>query len=668
VDKSLETLSINTIRTLAMDAIQKAKSGHPGMPMGAAPMAYVLWQRHLRHNPADPAWPDRDRFVLSGGHASMLLYALLHLTGYDLGLEDIKQFRQWESIAPGHPEAFSTPGVEATSGPLGQGIANAVGMAVAERRLAHRFNGPDHAVVDHRTYAICSDGDMMEGVSAEASSLAGHWKLGKLVCLYDSNGVTLDGPTSITFSTEDVAGRYEAYGWQVLEVVDGDTDTEAIHEALLEAEEDRSRPSLVIVRTTIAFGSPNKAGTSDAHGSPLGEEEVALTKKALGWDPDKTFHVPAEALAHFREAVGRGRRAQDEWEERFRAWSHANPGLAEEWRLSLKRELPQGWDADLPSWEAGETLATRVAAGKAMNAIATRVPCIMGGDADLSCSTKTAVTGARDFDGQTGEGRNLRFGVREHAMGGIVNGMAYHGGLRPYASTFLVFCDYMRPAVRLAALNRLPVVYAWTHDSIWVGEDGPTHQPIEHVMSLRVIPNLRVVRPADANEAAEAWAWAVAHDEGPVALILTRQKVTTLDRSRLAPASGLRRGAYVLADPKEGEPRAVIIATGSEVAVALEAHDLLSGEGIPTRLVSMPCWETFEAQTREYRDSVLPPSIRARVSVEAGVTMGWRRWIGGEGVAIGIDRFGASAPGKVNAEKFGFTPQRVAEAVRSLLE
>ncbi|MFI5396628.1 MAG: transketolase [Candidatus Binatia bacterium] len=666
-ERSLGQLSVNTIRTLAIDAVQKANSGHPGLPLGAAPMAYALWQRHLRHNPKDPFWPDRDRFVLSAGHGSMLLYALLHLTGYDLTLDDLKSFRQWGSRTPGHPEVHHECGIEATTGPLGQGTGNAVGMAMAERALAHYFNRPGHTIVDHRTYALVSDGDLMEGVSAEASSLAGHLKLGKLIYLYDCNHISLDGPTSLTFSTENVAARYEAYGWQVLRVQDGNTDIDGIGAAITAAEAEAVRPSLIVIQTTIGYGSPHKQGTAEAHGSPLGAEEVALTKQALGWDPEKFFYIPDPVLAHFRSALDRGARLQAEWQRRFEAYAQAFPELAAQWRQTMGGELPQGWDADLPAFTSTEALATRQAGGKVMNAIAKRVPWLMGGDADLSVSTSTALKDAGSFDGQSGAGRNIHFGVREHAMGAIANGMAYHGGLRPFASTFFVFSDYMRPSVRLAALGGLPVIYVWTHDSIALGEDGPTHQPIEQLMSLRAMPNLAVVRPCDANETTEAWRWAMTHRSGPVAIVLSRQKLPVLDRGKLAPAAGVARGAYVLADAAGGPPAAIVIATGSEVHVALAARELLSKEGIRTRVVSMPCWEAFAAQSAAYRESVLPASVTARVSVEAGVTHGWCRWIGDQGVAIGIERFGASAPGEVNMEKFGFTTDQVAAAVRELV-
>ncbi len=662
--QSLEQRSINTIRTLAIDAVQKANSGHPGLPLGAAPMAYALWQRHLRHNPRNPHWPDRDRFVLSAGHGSMLLYCLLYLAGYDLTLDDLRAFRQWDSRTPGHPEFHLTQGVEATTGPLGQGAGNAVGMAIAERALAHRFNRPGHVIVDHRTYAIVSDGDMMEGVSAEASSLAGHLGLGKLIFLYDSNGVSLDGPTSLAFSREDVGERYAAYGWQVLHVDDGDTDVDAIDAAITQAEADTTRPSMIVVRTTIGYGSPHKQGTSEAHGSPLGVDEVRLTKQALGFDPERSFFVPDDALSHFREAVARGGDAETAWTRRFEAYAAAEPELAAEFRRVLAGDLPDGWDRDLPTFGVADAQATRQASGKALNVLAKQVPEILGGDADLSVSTSTALKDGGSFDGQTGAGRNIHFGVREHAMGAIANGIAYHRGLRPFAATFFTFSDYMRPAVRLAALNGLPVVYVWTHDSIGLGEDGPTHQPVEHLMSLRAMPNLAVVRPADANETVEAWRWALTQRTRPVALVLSRQKLPVFDRARLGQARELARGAYVLTDAAGGTPDVVLIATGSEVTLALAARDELVQGGVRARVVSMPCWEAFLEQDQSYRDAVLPPAVRARVSVEAGVTFGWQRWIGEYGIAIGVDRYGASAPGEVVLRELGFTAAHVVAAAR----
>ncbi|HVM96442.1 MAG TPA: transketolase [Candidatus Acidoferrales bacterium] len=664
VDPKLDTLCINTIRTLSIDAVQKANSGHPGLPLGAAPMAYALWQYHLRHSPTNPLWPNRDRFVLSAGHGSMLLYSLLHLTGYDLTLDDIKSFRQWNSRTPGHPETHVVPGVEATTGPLGQGSANAVGMAITERHLANYFNRPGQTIVDHYTYAIVSDGDLMEGVSAEAASLAGHLGLGKLIYLYDSNGVSLDGLTTLTFSREDVGARYAAYGWHVQHVEDGNTDVAAIDAALSAAKAEVNQPSIIIVKTTIGYGSPHKQGTSEAHGSPLGADEVKLTKKALGWDPERSFYVPDEALANFRAAVDRGREQQAKWDEQFAQYAHEYPELAEEWRQALRGELPKGWDADIPSFAAADAQATRQAGGKVMNAIAKHVPYFLGGDADLSVSTSTSLKDGGSFSAKTGAGRNFHFGVREHAMGSIANGMAYHGGVRPFVSTFFVFSDYMRPAVRLAALNHLPLICVWTHDSIALGEDGPTHQPIEHLMSLRAMPNMVVIRPADANETAEAWRWTMLHQDGPVGIVLSRQKLPVLDRQK---ATGARRGGYVLDDAPDGKPQAIIIGTGAEVHIALAAQSALLADGIKARVVSLPSWEIFAAQDAGYREQVLPRAIRARVSVEAGCTFGWERWVGDAGIAIGIDRFGASAPGEVNLKELGFTAEHVKDAIRRVL-
>ena len=661
----LSNLAINTIRILSLDAVQKANAGHPGLPMGAAPMAYVLWQKYLKHNPRNPKWPDRDRFVLSAGHGSMLLYSLLHLTGYDLSLDDIKTFRQWGSRAAGHPESFLVPGVEATTGPLGQGASNAVGMAMAERFAAGRYNKPGHTIVDHFTYALVGDGDLMEGITHEAASLAGHLGLGKLVWLYDNNKVSLDGPTSLAF-TEDVGKRFEAYGWHVLRVEQGDTDLEAIDRALQAAKAEATRPSLVMVRTTIGYGSPNKAGKSEAHGSPLGAEEVKLTKKNLGWDPDKQFELPAQAVTHFRTAIERGAQAEATWQKRFDAWAAANPDLAKEWHLALRGELPLGWESALPASSPKDELATRQSGGKVLAAIAGKVPWLVGGDADLSCSTLTTLTGQGDFDGKTGLGRNIHFGVREHAMGAIANGLAYHGGVHPFTATFFVFSDYERPAVRMAAISRLPVTFVFTHDSIGVGEDGPTHQPVEQLMSLRLIPNLWVIRPADANEVVEAYKIAMKRKDGPVTVVLTRQKTPTFDRNKLAPAEGVQKGGYVLCDA--AAPQALLIATGSEVAIALAAQEKLLAQGVPARVVSLPCWEIFAAQTPEYQDSVIPRAIKARVSIEAGTTLGWQRWVGDQGVAIGIDRFGASGPGGILMKQFGFHADAVVRAVTGLVK
>jgi transketolase len=663
----LDRLCVNAIRALSIDQPQAADSGHPGLPLGAAPMAYVVWQRYLKHDPNDPRWPDRDRFVLSGGHGSALLYSLLNLTGYDLPMSELKDFRQWESKTPGHPESTITPGVEATTGPLGQGISNAVGMAIAERWLANRYSRPGGRIVDHWTYVIASDGDLMEGVAQEASAIAGFFKLGRLIVLWDSNRVTLDGPLGQS-TDEDTAARYEAYGWQVLEVEKGDTDLNAIDDALAAARADTARPSLIVVHTTIGYGSPNKANTSQAHGSPLGEEEVVLTKRALGWPHEnRTFYVPAEVREHM-DASARGREAHAEWSELHAGWASEHEELAEEWRVSWANELPPGWDADLPTWKAGDKQATRNAAGAALRAIADKVPWLIGGDADLAESTKNTIEGAGAFDGQTGEGRNFHYGVREHAMGSISNGMAYHGGVRPFCATFFVFSDYMRPAARLAAIAELPVVFQWTHDSIGLGEDGPTHQPVEHLASFRAMPNFTLFRPADAAEAVEAWRWAMTHVEGPTAIVCSRQKLPVLDREALAGAEGVRRGAYVLADSGNGEPDAILIATGSEVEVALAARATLAEEGLETRVVSMPSWEVFSSQDEAYRDEVLPPATAARVSIEAAATFGWERWIGDRGIAIGVDRFGSSAPGEVNLRKYGITAAAAADAVRQLVQ
>jgi len=661
----LSTLAINTIRTLAIDAIQKANSGHPGLPLGCAPMAYTLWQRHLKHDPRAPHWFDRDRFVLSAGHGSMLLYSLLHLTGYDLSLEELQNFRQWGSKTPGHPEwqggdhpgaKGETPGVEATTGPLGQGAANAVGMAIAEKYLAAYFNRPGHEIIDHMTYALVSDGDVMEGVAFEAASLAGHLGLGKLIFLYDANNITLDGPLDLIMS-EDVGARFAAAGWQVLHVENGDTDLAALDGAIRAAKSDTERPSIIVIRTTIGFGSPKKAGTSAAHGSPLGDAEVAATKAALGWDPDAKFLIPDAVRTHMGEAVKRGAAAHATWREKLAAYKLAHPELALQLEVALRGELPAGWDAELPTF-TGKPVATRSASGKILGALAAKIPWLLGGDADLGGSTKTIVPGG-DFD-RAGKGRNLRFGVREHAMGAIANGMLYHGGVRPFTSTFFVFSDYMRPPVRLAALNKQPSIYVWTHDSVGLGEDGPTHQPIEHLMALRAMPNLSVFRPADANETVAGWRYALARNHGPTGLVLSRQDLPIVTQ---AGAPGAEKGAYVLADGTD----VILIATGSEVAVALAAREELAKEGVSARVVSMPCWELFAEQPAAYRDSVLPPDRKRRVSVEAGVTFGWREWIGDRGVAVGIDRFGASAPGEVIMEKLGITPAAVVAAAKRVL-
>ena len=661
----LDRLAIDTIRTLSIDAVQKANSGHPGAPMGAAPMAYVLWTRFLRHAPTHPDWPDRDRFVLSAGHASMLLYSLLHLTGYDLSMEDLKAFRQWGSITPGHPEYGLTPGVEATTGPLGQGLTNAVGMAIAERRLASEFNqvGLDGTIVDHWTYVIASDGDLQEGIASEAASLAGHLRLEKLVVLYDDNHVQLDGPTSMAWS-EDVPGRFEAYGWHTQRVDDGN-DLTAIQAAIERARAD-GRPSLIAVRTHIGFGSPNKHDSQKAHGAPLGADEVRLTKEAYGWDPDRSFYVPDEAGDHFRAAIPQGETLVTEWEAGLERYARAYPGLAAEFRRRIEGRLADGWDADLKSYETGSEIATRNASQDAIQALAARVPELFGGAADLSESNLTDVKGEANFSAEA-YGRNLRFGVREHAMGGIANGIAYHGGFIPYGATFLTFSDYMRGSVRLAALSGLHVIYVWTHDSVGLGEDGPTHQPVEHYAALRAIPNLWLVRPGDANETAAAWALAVERRDGPVALALTRQKLPVLAGTARLGHEGVRRGGYILREASGGSPLLIMIGTGSELQLVFAAAEALEAEGIPTRVVSLPCWERFEAQDQAYRAAVLPPAVRKRVSVEIGIPQGWERWVGDEGAIIGLDHFGASAPAGTIFEHFGFTAARVTEVARRVV-
>ena len=652
------------------------------MPLGAAPIAYTLWTRFIRHNPANPGWFDRDRFVLSAGHGSMLLYALLHLTGYDLPLAEIKQFRQWGSKTPGHPERGVTPGVETTTGPLGQGFGNAVGMAIAEAWLSTRYNRPGHSVIDHFTYCLVGDGDLMEGVTAEAASLAGHLRLGKLICLYDDNRITLSAATDLTF-TEDRAGRFASYGWHV-QTIDNGNDLAAIHAALEAAQFDTARPSLILVQTHIGYGSPHRQDTFEAHGSPLGVEEVRLTKEHLGWPVEPTFHIPDEALRHFRLAIERGQQEETAWSGRFTDHERAFPELAEELRRVIAGELSVGWDAEIPVFAADpKGIATRVAAGKVLNAIAAQVPQLIGGSADLDPSTHTALSGLGDFQNPTVHtddrqgaiggawdysGRNLHFGVREHGMGAIVNGMAAHGGTIPFGATFLTFSDYLRPALRLAALMGLHVIHVFTHDSIALGEDGPTHQPVEQLAALRSIPNLVVIRPGDANEAAVAWRVALEMNNRPVALILSRQNLPTLDRAIFAPAEGLQRGGYVLADVTGGHPDLIIIATGSELALALAAREKLDDHNIRTRVVSLPSWELFDEQSQEYRDKVLPPQCGKRIAIEAGSPQGWHRYVGMQGEVIGVDRFGASAPGETVMREYGFTVGNVCERVLKLLE
>jgi transketolase len=666
----LQAEAINTIRFLSADGVQQANSGHPGLPMGAAPMAYTVWTRHLRHNPSNPAWPDRDRFILSGGHGSMLLYSLLHLAGYDLSLEELKGFRQLGSLTPGHPEYGLTPGVETTTGPLGQGFANGVGMAMAEAHLAKIFNRPGHKVIDHYVYAIVTDGDLMEGVASEAASLAGHLRLGKLIYLYDDNRISIEGPTDLAF-TEDRGKRFEAYGWHVQCVEDG-LDVEAIDRAIQAAKGD-PRPSLIIVRNIIGYGLPTRAGTAKAHGEPPGDVELAAAKQKAGWPVEPRFYIPAESLAYFRQALERGVQLELTWRHKMEAYCAAYPELAVELERRLAGNLPEGWDKDLPQFPHDEKgIASRSASGRVINALSAVLPELFGGSADLAPSNNTWMNEIPAFQPAAGltdcyEGRNVHFGVREHAMGALVNGLAYHGGMIPFGGTFLVFSDYMRAAVRLSALSHLGSVWVYTHDSIGVGEDGPTHQPVEHVTALRSIPKLVTIRPADANEVTEAWKIAIENRHQPSALILTRQNLPTLDRSVYAPASGLRKGAYVLADLGEGRPQIILMASGSEVALIVQAGHKLASEGIAVRLVSFPSWELFDAQDRSYRETVLPPHIDLRLAVEAGVSLGWHRWVGSRGHILALDQFGASGPARQVFEHFGLTAGHVEQIAVDLL-
>jgi transketolase len=665
--ESLEELCVNTIRFLAVDMVQKANSGHPGAPMGMAPVAFVLWDRFLKHNPSDPKWPNRDRFILSAGHASAMLYALLHLTGYEVTLEDLKQFRQWQSKTPGHPEYGTVPGVETTTGPLGQGFANGVGMAIAERWLAQRYNRPGYEIISHHTYALVSDGDLEEGVASEAASLAGHLRLGKLIYLYDDNEISIEGSTDLTF-TENVAQRFQAYGWQVIGPIDG-LKTARVARAIRMAQQETGRPSLIICRTTIGYGSPNKAGTASVHGEPLGEEEVRLSKENLKWPYREPFAMPPEVLTHFRKAQERGKDWQLEWAARLDNYRRNFPEAAQQLEASLSGELPEGWAQSLNSLfkAPDKPMATREASCRVMNVLAQRVPNLAGGSADLAPSTKTILTDCGHFGCQNYSGQNLHFGVREHAMGAIASGMSLHGGLIPYTGTFLVFYDYMRPPVRLAAMMGIRVIYVFSHDSVGLGEDGPTHQPIEQLMGLRLVPNLVTIRPADATETAEAWKVALERRQGPTAIVLTRQKLPVLDRTVLAQATGLKRGGYILWEVG-GKPSVIIIGTGSEVHLALEAAELLQAKGIKARVVSLPSWELFDAQPVDYQNQVLPPDITARISIEAGVTLGWERYVGSDGITIGISRFGASAPYQTIYEKFGLTALRIVDAALTLLE
>jgi transketolase len=642
---------------LSADGVEKARSGHPGMPMGAASMAYVLWTRFLRHNPKNPDWPNRDRFVLSAGHGSMLLYSLLHLSGYDLPLEELQNFRQWGSKTPGHPEHGLTPGVETTTGPLGQGFANGVGMALAERHLAARFNRPGHHIVDHFTYGIVSDGDLMEGISHEAASLAGHLGLGKLIYFYDDNHISIEGNTDLAF-TENRTGRFVAYSWHVQRV-----DLEALEQALVEAQKETKRPSLIAVRTHIGYGSPNKQDTAGVHGEPLGPEELKLTKENLGWPQQPTFLIPDEALAHFRQVIDEGQKLDDRWQAAFEAYQENFKESAAEWQRWINGQLPDTWENDIPVFDPDEKgTATRVASGTVLNAIAPKIGNLIGGSADLAPSTKTLINGENDYQAQDYGGRNLRFGVREHSMGGLLNGMALHGGLIPYGATFLIFSDYMRPAIRLAALTGLKVIYVFTHDSIGLGEDGPTHQPIEQLAALRAIPNLTVIRPCDANETAQAWRAAINHRGGPVALALTRQNLPTLNRNAtFASAEGLHQGAYILSDAGNEKPEVILMASGSEVEIALEAAEIIKAKGLAVRVVSMPSWELFDARPQDYQHQVLPPEVKAKIAIEAGSPQGWHRYVGEFGRIIALDHFGASAPYKILYEKFGLTAARVVE-------
>lgn len=663
---TVDQLSINTIRTLAIDAIEKANSGHPGMPMGAAPMAHVLWSRFMKVNPSNPSWIDRDRFVLSAGHGSMLLYSMLHLMKYDVSLEDLHNFRQWGSKTPGHPEFGHTAGVDATTGPLGQGIAMAVGMAMAEKHLAATYNRDKFDLVNHFTYVICGDGDLMEGVASEASSLAAHLKLGKLVVLYDSNDISLDGELSRSFS-ENVAGRYEAYGWQYLRVEDGN-DLSAIEAAIAEAKQDLDRPTLIEVKTIIGFGSPNKAGSSASHGSPLGKDEAKLAKQNYEWNHDADFHVPEEVASFYSHLAEAGKKAEAAWAELFAEYAKAYPELAEQFQLAVDGKLPAGWDQQMPAYEAGAKLATRAASGNAINALAKTVPFFLGGSADLASSNNTLIKEGGNFLPGSFEGRNIWFGVREFAMGAALNGMALHGGVKVYGGTFFVFSDYLRPAIRLSALMKQPVVYVFTHDSIAVGEDGPTHEPIEQLASLRAMPGLTILRPADAAETNEAWKYAISRTDEPVVLVLTRQNLPVHAESIEKAAEGVGKGAYVLADAPSGKPQLILIATGSEVSLVMQAREALLAKGIEARVVSMPSWNLFESQTKEYRDAVLPPEVKARLAVEMGSPFGWERYAGDGGKVLGINQFGASAPGDRIMKEYGFTVENVVAEAEKLLK
>jgi transketolase len=665
-NNELQNLAINSLRFLSADGVEQANSGHPGLPMGAAPLAYAIWTRHLRHNPSNPAWPDRDRFILSGGHGSMLLYSLLHLTGYDLSLDDLKRFRQWGSLTPGHPEYGLTPGVETTTGPLGQGFANGVGMAIAEAHLAQLYNRPDHKIIDHYIYAIVTDGDLMEGVASEAASLAGHLKLGKLIYLYDDNRISIEGSTDVAF-TEDRVQRFKGYGWHVQKITDG-LDVEAIDKAIRRAKKD-PRPSIIMVRTVIGYGLPTRAGTAKAHGEPPGEVELNGAKAQLGWPIEPRFYIPDNVFTLYRQAKRTGARLERQWNQKMTAYAAKYPELAAELERRLFSELPADWAQAAPEFAADpKGLATRASSGKVLNALAVKLPDLVGGSADLAPSTNTWMANSPAFAPDCPEGRNYHFGVREHGMGAVVNGLSYHGGVIPFGATFMVFSDYMRPPVRLSALSHLGSIWVFTHDSIGVGEDGPTHQPVEQLAALRAIPNLVTLRPADANEVRESWILAIENRRRPTALVLTRQALPTLDRSLYAPATGLRKGAYILADLGEGKPQVILMASGSEVNLIVEAGKRLSVDGIAVRLVSFPSWELFKDQPESYRDSVLLPDVKLRLAVEAGISMGWQRWTGDHGHILALDHYGASAPGGEVFTRFGFTVENIEQIIRKMLK
>jgi transketolase len=657
----LDEMSVQTIRFLSMEGVQKAKSGHPGMPMGMAPAAYVLWMRHLKYNPSNPQWVNRDRFVLSAGHGSMLLYSLLYLTGYDISLDDLKNFRQWGSKTPGHPEYHPKLGIEVTTGPLGQGISNSVGMAIAQKYLANYFNRDGFDIVDYKIYTIAGDGCMQEGITSEASSLAGHLGLNNLVVIYDDNHITIDGDTELSFS-EDVAKRYKAYNWNVIEVGGDGNDMEAFEKALKKAKKEKERPTMIKIRTHIAFGSPNKQDTAESHGAPLGDDEIKLIKRNFGWDPEKSFYVPDEVLANMRQAVERGKKAQAAWERKFKKYAEAYPELAQQLKDAVEGKLPVNLSEILPKFETGTSMATRQASGKVLDAVMPKLPLIFGGSADLTPSNNTKFAGAKDFEKNARDGRYIRYGVREHAMCGIMNGISVSGITRAYGGTFLVFADYMRAAIRVAALSKYPTILVFTHDSIGVGEDGPTHQPVEHYAALRAIPNMLVFRPADANETAQAWKYILEHKDGPAAILLTRQPLPILDQNKYGSAANVSKGAYVLIAADKAD--VLLLASGSEVSIAVEAAGKLAAEGIKAQVVSMPCWELFEKQTQEYKDSVLPPMVKARVGIEAGVELGWSKWLGEKGIFIGMSSFGASAPMKVCYEKFGITADNAVKAAK----